>query len=213
MALVHRARSVALLSLVVVAACADGATTPTAPTGAGPARSVQRAGAGIPTRAQERPGTFADMPDRDLWSHIAFSDGRAVVGLRAPGAARGVWRGEVLVDRPVASQARQAVARHAGVTLVAADDVLPVVDVAIASFEAFQKLRRLPMVDYIEPRARAATSRSGARWAGAAGRARGTGRSSRRPNAATATRSASTRCRSPPRGTSSPATGAPAGRG
>ena len=163
MALVHRARSVASLSLVVVAACADGATTPTAPPGAGPARSVQRAGAGIPTRAQERPGTFADMPDRDLWSHIAFSDWRAVVGLRAPGAARGVWRGEVLVDRPVASQARQAVARHPGVTLVAVDDVLPVVDVAIASFAAFQKLRRLPLVDYIEPaRARGDVAQWGA---------------------------------------------------
>jgi hypothetical protein len=103
------------------------------------------------------------MPDRDLWSHIAFSDGRAVVGLRAPGAARGVWRGEVLVDRATAGQARQAVARHPGVTLVAADDVLPVVDVAIASFEAFQKLRRLPMVDYIEPaRARGDVAQWGA---------------------------------------------------
>jgi subtilisin family serine protease len=37
------------------------------------------------------------------------------------------------------------------VTLVAADDLLPVLDVVIASAEAFRKLRRLPMVDYIEP--------------------------------------------------------------
>jgi hypothetical protein len=38
------------------------------------------------------------MPDDALWRHIAFSGGRAVVGLKAPGAARGVYRGEVLVD-------------------------------------------------------------------------------------------------------------------
>jgi hypothetical protein len=153
----RRPRSAFLLSLAAVAACTDAATAPTGPSAAGPAAAKQQparpdgvAGA-IPTRAQERPGTFADMPDRELWEHIAFSDGRAVVGLKAPGAARGVWRGEVLVDMATASQARQAVARHAGVTLVAADEVLPLLDVVIAGPEALQKLRRLPLVDYVEP--------------------------------------------------------------
>jgi hypothetical protein len=112
MSLVNRSGSAFMLTLVALAACADDTTAPTGPSAAGPAAAKGPApGGGIPTRAQERPGTFADMADEALWRHIAFSDGRAVVGIKAPGAARGVWRGEVLVDRAAASQARQAVAR------------------------------------------------------------------------------------------------------
>jgi subtilisin family serine protease len=147
-----RARAGSTLLLLVLAACADDATAPTGAATVGPALSVQPARpAGIPTRAQERPGTFADMSDRDLWSHIEFAGGTAVVGLKAPGAARGVYRGEVLVDMVTASQARQAVMRHPGVSVLAADDLLPVLDVGIASAEALRTLRRLPIVDYVEP--------------------------------------------------------------
>lgn len=144
---VTRARTGALLSLLALAACTDDAPNPTAPVA--PA-SVRMRG-DVPTRAQERPGTFADMPDDELWTHIAYGGGRAVVGLKAPGAARGVWRGEVLVDRATASQARQAVLRHPGVTVDAVDDLLPLVDVTFADERSFRKLRALPIVDYVEP--------------------------------------------------------------
>jgi hypothetical protein len=152
MSLVNRSRSASLLAAVALAACADDAIPPTGPSAAGPAAAKQPALRGvIPTRAQERPGTFADMPDEALWQHVAFSGGRAVVGLKAPGAARGVYRGEVLVTMAEASQARQAVGRHPGVTVIATDDRLPLLDVEIATLDALRKLRGLPIVDYVEP--------------------------------------------------------------
>jgi subtilisin family serine protease len=155
MSLVTRARPVATLALLALAGCADDPTAltapPAAPSPALLAASRQPAPGGIPTRAQERPGTFADMSDDALWAHVAYADGQAVVGLKAPGAARGVWRGEVLVDVATVSQARQAVARHPGVTLVTADDRLPLLEVVIDGPAALRTLRRLPMVDYVEP--------------------------------------------------------------
>ena len=146
----HHALSAALLLLL--GACADQPTTP-APVAAGDAPALARsAGQGnIPTRAEERPGTFADMADLELWDHVAFSDGVAIVGLKMPGAARGVYRGEILIDRLTTSQARMAVANQPGIRLLVSDDLLPISEVRIESLEALRALRQLPMVDYVEP--------------------------------------------------------------
>jgi hypothetical protein len=39
------------------------------------------------------------MSDEELWSHIEYSERTAVVGLKAPGAVRGVYQGRLLLDR------------------------------------------------------------------------------------------------------------------
>jgi subtilisin family serine protease len=144
------ARAAALVLLV--AACSDQPTSP-APidTELAPSQARSADQRNIPTRAEERPGTFADMADADLWDHVLFSDQLAVVGLKNPGVARGIYLGEILIDRFQANQARQAVVNQPGVRLVEADDLLPIVEVRIESLEALAALRRLPMVDYIEP--------------------------------------------------------------
>src|SRR5688500_15236923 len=112
-----------MAALLALAACSDSTTAPTAPSAA---PAAARDGAGpIPTRAQERPGTFADMPDDALWPHIAAAEGVAAIGLRAPGAPRGVWKGKVLIGAQARGEAERAVLAHRGVTLLSSDDLLP----------------------------------------------------------------------------------------
>ena len=137
-------------AMLTLAACSDRSVAPTAP----PANaSAARAAAGgpIPTRAEEHPGTFADMPDAALWTHIAASDGVAAIGLRAPGAARGVWRGKVLIGQAERGEAERAVLAQQGVTLIRSDDLMPVLKVRLNGPQALAAVRRLGFVDYVEP--------------------------------------------------------------
>jgi subtilisin family serine protease len=136
----------ALLAAAALAACADG--TPAAPDSE---PSLARAGEPIPTREQERPGTLIELSDAELWRHVQDGGGRAVVGLKAPGQVRGVWRGEILVSRAQKAQARNAVLAQPGVRLLLADDLLPLLEVEIASQQALSTVRRLGVVDYVEP--------------------------------------------------------------
>jgi subtilisin family serine protease len=91
------------------------------------------------------------MPDSALWQHIEYSSGVAVVGLRKPGVNRGVYRGRVLMSRSEWEHSRHAITSQAGVELIWADTLLPTVKVRFASFDAFQKVRRLPHSGYVEP--------------------------------------------------------------
>ena len=136
-----------LAALAALAACSDAPTS--APEPAAPAQA--RAADPIPTRAQERPGTFADAPDEAIWTHVQAGGGRAVVGLKAPGQARGFYRGRVLVDRSTWAQGRAAVLAQKGVGVVRVDDLLPTVEVTLASLDALRAVRKLPFVDYVEP--------------------------------------------------------------
>ncbi|HEX5726342.1 MAG TPA: S8/S53 family peptidase [Longimicrobiaceae bacterium] len=140
--------SAVLAAVLALAACSDQAP-PTAATRAGGAPLA--AAQPIPTRAQERPGTFVEKSDAELWALIAESGGGAMVGLKAPGAARGFWKGRVLLDRGQWANARGAVLGQKGVSVVRIDDLLPTVEVRLAGPAALQAIRKLPMVDYVEP--------------------------------------------------------------
>lgn len=137
-------------ALVALSACADRASDPLAPA-APSAPAAARGGGPIPTRAEERPGTFVERTDAELWGHISSSGGVAVVGLKAPGAPRGVYQGKVLVDRAQWSNARQAVLAQKGVTVLRVDDLLPTLQVRLADAEALRAVRKLGVVDYVEP--------------------------------------------------------------
>ena len=136
----------AVLALSVLAACSDGT-----PSGPDLDPSLANAGQPIPTRQEQHPGTFIDMGDAELWSHVQASGGRVAVGLRAPGVARGVWRGKILVDRNQKAQGRAAVLAQSGVQLLAEDELLPVIEVRLADQAALSAVRKLPFVDYVEP--------------------------------------------------------------
>jgi subtilisin family serine protease len=136
----------AVLALAVLAACSDG--TPSAPE-LDP--SLASAGQQIPTRQQQRPGTFIEKSDAELWASVQASEGRVAVGLKAPGGVRGVYRGQILVDRNQKAQGRAAVLAQRGVELLRADDLLPILEVRLSSPEALAAIRKLPFVDYVEP--------------------------------------------------------------
>lgn len=136
----------AVLALAVLAACSDGT-----PSGPDLDPSLANNGQPIPTRQEQRPGTFIDKSDAELWSYVQASEGRVVVGLRAPGVARGVWRGKVLVDGNQKAQGRAAVLAQRGVELLSMDDLLPRMEVRLADQAALSAIRKLPFVDYVEP--------------------------------------------------------------
>jgi serine protease len=134
----------------LASACADAAPAPLDPTASGVARSAMQPSA-VPTRAEQRPGTLAEASIEALWRHIEAAGGRAAVGLKAPGAARGVYRGEVLLAAAARPQAQSAVLAQRGVTLLSEDALLPVIEVSLADADALRAVRRLGVVDYVEP--------------------------------------------------------------
>ena len=144
-------RSAALVLLAVaLAACADDPTR-TLPPEPGAASLSAAPQQDVPSRREERPGTSLDLSDAELWSHVAAGGRVAAVGLKAPGRSRGVYRDQILLSRSQWIQARNAVLGQRGVQLRLADDLLPVVEVRLADLDALRAVRRLPMVDYVEP--------------------------------------------------------------
>lgn len=144
----RRALFAALLAVFGAAACSDDPATPLTPDAASLAGVSDP---DVPPRSAERPGTMIELSDEALWALVEDSDHRVAVGLKRPGANRGVYQGRVLVTRSEWTQARNAVLDHPGVELVLADDILPLVEVRVESLRALERLRRLPMVDYVEP--------------------------------------------------------------
>jgi hypothetical protein len=164
-----------LALLVVLGACAEQTTSPAARVEALGAELARGPGQQpIPTRSEEQPGTWIDLSDADLWKHIAAADHTAVVGLKAPDAVRGVYRGRILLERAEWAEARRSVATPRGITVLAMDTLLPLVEVRIETLAALRAIRRDPRVDYIEP-IRAASdmdpwaSTGGCGWPGAWG--------------------------------------------
>jgi subtilisin family serine protease len=138
----------AALAVALLAACSDGT-----PTGAAPDLDPALAAANeqVPTRRQQRAGTFLDQSDAELWAAVQASDGRVAVGLKSPGANRGVWRGRVLMNATQRLQGRSAVLAQKGVQLLAVDELLPIVELRVTNERALAAIRRLPFVDYVEP--------------------------------------------------------------
>lgn len=144
----------ALLSLGLLPsfACADNPQAPDAPQADLPAASFSADVLGdVPARAGDPRYTFVNMPDDSLWSQLAQTDTTALVGLKAPGARRGTYKGRTLVAATEKATGEQAVAATSGITLLNKRDELPIIRVKIADEKALTQLRRLPFVDYVEP--------------------------------------------------------------
>jgi hypothetical protein len=107
----------------------------------------------VPARVSD-PRYAAFLPDTDLWAAGAAGDSTFLVGIKAPGTRRGIWKARVLLTPTARVAATQALGTGRGVTIVQRYDGFPMVRVRIANFPAFQALRRSPFVDYIEPATR-----------------------------------------------------------
>jgi serine protease len=69
----------------------------------------------------------------------------------ARGAARGIWRGRLLIDEADRSAARDAVLDVPGVELTVESETLPALELRAGGPESVAALRGLPVADYVEP--------------------------------------------------------------
>lgn len=136
-------------ALVLLASCTGDSPTRTMPEAERPATLL--APDPIPPRVRPRGNTLSNRPDAELWRHVEAAGRIVVVGLKEPGTARGVWKGRVLLDATGWAEARRAVLARRGVELVSADSLLPVLIVRVADTGTLAALRRLGVVDYVEP--------------------------------------------------------------
>ena len=114
-----------------------------------PAGGAGAASSEVPPR--DEAGFFQEATENQLWEPIEASGGRAIMGLKAPGAQRGVWRGDVLVDADERGRAHAELAATPGVEVLAEDGDLPALLVRFESRKALGALRPSEFVDYLEP--------------------------------------------------------------
>lgn len=76
-----------------------------------------------------------------------------VVGIKPPGAKRGVWRGAIFTTRAEKLTAVAAARAASAVHVISIDTLLPVMRVKVMSEQALRHVRKMPFVDYAEPNA------------------------------------------------------------
>jgi hypothetical protein len=135
----------AAAGLLALAACDDptGLSTPATPNAGRTPATVQ----GVPVRENR----WMTISDADLWSYITQHDTAVVVGVKAPGTARGMYRAQRLVSDAVWQGAVKTLTTAHGGTVLNVDKVIPAVLIRVASVEQLRKLRAHPFIDYIEP--------------------------------------------------------------
>ncbi|MFI1162461.1 S8 family peptidase [Streptomyces sp. NPDC020801] len=73
-----------------------------------------------------------------------------IVGLKSPGSRRGVWKGRILISPTERDAVESELAHMPGVSVLERDE-LPAVQITLYSPATFERLRRQPWVDYVEP--------------------------------------------------------------
>src|SRR5690349_21733094 len=107
----------------------------------------------IPSRDdEEKQPRWSTRSDQEVWNEAASVDTVFSIGLKAPGAVRGNYRGKALMTRPEWLNAISAITGQAGVHVVRVDSThLPVIRARIPDPSVMSRIRRLPFVDYLEP--------------------------------------------------------------
>jgi serine protease len=132
--------------IAVLFACGEQPTVPSgAPRPGSQNAALQR------SFAQDPRAFWRGRSDAEVWAAIERRP-EVNVGLRTPGHDRGVLRGRVVVPRSDQRGGLEAIRRIDGITILAVDTILPIVLLRVATPEALGRLRRLPHVDYVEPR-------------------------------------------------------------
>lgn len=86
-----------------------------------------------------------------LWERIVEDDSLVTIGLKSPGAARGVVNGEWLLTQAAFEAALEDIRAAPGIVVRNVDRHLPAAKLKIASRAALSAIARLPFVDYVEP--------------------------------------------------------------
>lgn len=103
----------------------------------------------VPPRSRDT--ASVRLSDAALWSQIQASRGMAVVGLKEPDRARGVWKEDILIDAGGMQRAERAIEGIDGVSVIKRPGSVPTMSVKIAGVEALADLRKPGHVDYVEP--------------------------------------------------------------
>jgi subtilisin family serine protease len=130
--------------------------------------SVALSACGVP-RGPASPRTEADVParpaitesDAELWKHAQTSEGQVtgtrsttadfVVGLKRPGSRRGVWQARILIDPQRLAEAKRLVLSRTGAQVLYEDSTLPAMVLRLPDVQALTAVRRLQVMDYVEP--------------------------------------------------------------
>ncbi|MBA4159621.1 MAG: S8 family serine peptidase [Gemmatimonadetes bacterium] len=147
-----RIRIPLLLSFLalMVGACADYPRDPLLP----PPDALTSASATpepVPPRTEDLAGYWEEMADEELWQHLEAQNGHAVIGIKNPGEARGIWRNRVLVSPANLRGAENALRARRDVKVLGVNDYLPFFTLRIESLEALSAIRALPFRDYLQP--------------------------------------------------------------
>lgn len=140
-----RALSVCAALSLSLASCDDGLSL------ASPDQAQGPAGVEAEHAAPVRVDPWRDWGSAEMWAYAARNDSLITLGVKSPGAPRGIYRGKWLVSAPAWSGALQAVRHHPGVQVVQVDETAPMILLKVESVEMLESLRRLPFADYVEP--------------------------------------------------------------
>jgi subtilisin family serine protease len=102
---------------------------------------------GVPVRDDR----WAATSDSALWAYITRHDTTVVIGVKAPGTARGMYRAQRLVSEAVWRGAIQTLTTAHGARVINVDQVIPALYVRVTNVDQLRKLRAHPFIDYIEP--------------------------------------------------------------
>ncbi|HST61558.1 MAG TPA: hypothetical protein VLK84_22820, partial [Longimicrobium sp.] len=108
--------------------------------------------------APKRVDPWRDVSSADLWAYGLRGDTTFSLGVKHPGAARGIYRGQWLINEPAWHGSLEALANQPGVRVLRADDSAPTVLVKVESAAVLNRIRQLPFVDYLEPAVLASAS-------------------------------------------------------
>jgi subtilisin family serine protease len=91
------------------------------------------------------------LPNAELWRYVRDSDSTVLLGMKMPGAARGIYGERVLIGEQGKLEAERSILAVPGVKLVSRSSSLPILKLHLANYASLVALRRSPFVDYVEP--------------------------------------------------------------
>lgn len=103
------------------------------------------------SEAPPRIDPWSEMTTEALWTYAARTDTSFTVGVKRPGAHRGIYRGTWMLSPATWNEASSAVARQPGVQVIEVDGTSPTLRIGVKSAEVLARLRDLPFIDFVEP--------------------------------------------------------------
>lgn len=137
--------------IALVLALALAACEPASVTSSTDSPGVLSARVGRMQDVPKRADPWRDVGSADLWAYGVRGDTTFSLGVKHPGEARGIYRGQWLVNESAWHGSLTALSNQPGVRVLRADNGAPTILVKVKSAEVLNRLRNLPFVDYLEP--------------------------------------------------------------